>query len=516
MPGIEFDREDRRRLIAALTVALPTQQDINAFLDGAELVSDDRPQGSAGYIWRVVLHQLEREKPVHGLPRLLSACRRRSPQDPDFQDLVERYLPGSAPTIETPEPREQYVVLAMATEWSPARGGLSSYNQRLCAALAADPRVTRVFCQVPPGTSDNDRVAARKQEVELVDAGDSGGLSPAGTLHPEPRLPSGIVPDLVIGHGRITGQPALQQAAQWRGSRRIHVIHMAPDLIDWEKPGPRLDVTESRTKSEHDLGEAATLVGVVGRSTYKRFRRDLPSTTAVIQLDPGFRDLEQQAHPRSSFPKVLFFGRLKDEKLKGVDIAAQGMALATQRARRVSQHIDKVELLVRGTTDPESTELRDSILDQAERTVAGVKRDLAVTPRLYTTDPARLDRDLRTASLVLMPSRAEAFGLVGVEAIERGIPVLVSEESGLAEYLRATLESAVAAQLVVSPSPGKDVAEEWGSRIWSVLNDLEASFQRAEQVRKQVVEDRPWSKVAAELLDGLPRSSSRSPSPRPS
>ena len=66
----------------------------------------------------------------------------------------------------------------------------------------------------------------------------------------------------------------------------------------------------------------------------------------------------------------------------------------------------------------------------------------------------------READLIVMPSRtdAEGFGLVALEAISAGVPVLVSSECGIA---RALEEVDGGMSVVVS----SDLPEEWVRRI---------------------------------------------------
>ena len=74
---------------------------------------------------------------------------------------------------------------------------------------------------------------------------------------------------------------------------------------------------------------------------------------------------------------------------------------------------------------------------------------------------------LREADLVVMPSHTEGFGLVALEAISAGVPVLVSSETGIAKALQ-DLENGMS--VVVKT----DVSDEWANRI----------FRLSEQTRR--------------------------------
>ena len=63
------------------------------------------------------------------------------------------------------------------------------------------------------------------------------------------------------------------------------------------------------------------------------------------------------------------------------------------------------------------------------------------------------------SDLVALPSRTEGFGLVALEAISAGVPILVSGESGIAEALRE-----VEGGNTVIVESDEDV-DEWARRI---------------------------------------------------
>jgi glycosyltransferase involved in cell wall biosynthesis len=128
---------------------------------------------------------------------------------------------------------------------------------------------------------------------------------------------------------------------------------------------------------------------------------------------------------------------------------------------------------------------------------------LAVTVRNYSPESDRLQRDLRRASLLLMPSRAEGFGLVGLEAIAAGTPALVSDRSGLGQLLREVLPRADADRLVVPVENDAHDVTVWGDAIHYVLGDRQAAFVRADSIRRTMRERRTWSTAVVRLLTAL-------------
>ena len=103
-----------------------------------------------------------------------------------------------------------------------------------------------------------------------------------------------------------------------------------------------------------------------------------------------------------------------------------------------------------------------------------------------------------------MPSMTEGFGLVGLEAIAAGTPLLVSGESGLGQLLKEVLEQEQAARIVVDMrGEAQRVQDRWAGHISRMLADRDSSFQRATQVLDLLASSRKWQKSVENLLSAL-------------
>ena len=423
----------------------------------------------------------------HGKKRLFVICVEKSNIPVSIEGKVFR-REGDRTLLANPTARSWLVV---ATEWFSRNGGLSTLNRLLCRELAAAGE--RVTCLVP-AADVTERQAAAADGVSLVMAPPAPGKDPLGGLWRRPVLPFGFEPGAIIGHGRITGPAAKVLAEdQFPEARRLHFFHMAPDEIEWFKPHAEDDAAqraEQRTVQELELAQGATAVAV-GPRLYNRYSTDLHGQgQELLRLDPGF---DAVADPLATVPpgnpiRVLMLGRLEDYELKGLDLAARAVADA--------RHRHSIELWVRGAPDGTGEALRARMRKDA--------RDpgLPVVVRYYTADVNALATDLRTASLVLMPSRSEGFGLVGLEAIIAGLPVLISGASGLAQLLEENLPRAEARLHVVAMS-GDDEADvkAWVYGINRTLDDRRASFIRAGELRAKLAGSTTWARAARVLIN---------------
>ena len=397
------------------------------------------------------------------------------------------------------EPGRPVRVLVVADEWFPARGGLSTFNSKLCVALARQEADVRVMVET---ATPDERTDAAQYGVRLIDVAQPG-LSTDAALSVPPVFTDGFVPDLVIGHGRVTGPPAKALVERYfKNAERLHFLHVEPDQAEAHKPHAEGDLAaraESRTDLELGLCRGALHPMPVGprleRALWPHLRTpEYQDLATPVRIDPGFDGGTPVTPPRlAEIPQILLLGRLADADLKGLDIAARALGKASSRADGPGSW----HLFVRGVPDDESAELAV----QVEKWLANSAVD--VIPRRYSADPRRIRNDLARASLVLMPSRAEAFGLAGAEAIACGVPVLVSGRSGLGMLLRAHGSPAAARAVVdVEATRGgrKADIETWAQAIYSVVRNPQAAFRDADDLRKEMAARYTWAAAAATVL----------------
>lgn len=391
-------------------------------------------------------------------------------------------------------------------------------NRRLCIAMVE--RGAEVFCTVP-AASEAEREEAAAYGVRLLLTQRIPGMSERESLMRRPALPGGVTPDAVIGHTRITGPAAEAQVADhFPAAVRIHVVHMEPNRIEWYKANREDDAAERaqrRSEQELTLAAGAHLAVPVGPRLDEWLRRDLPPYGGVAEphrLDPGFdllsdpdgRGVPEQRCVPEGVPQILVMGRMEDAPIKGLDLAGQ----AVGRALRLSPGQPRWELLVRGAPAGQGDRLRREL----ERWIGHENAEVTVHP--FDPDFVRIRRDLLRASLVLLPSRAEGFGLAGLEAFAMGTPTLVSGRSGLGMLLRELLqERADPFVLPITDGGESETADRWAHRIAAVLGEREAAFARAAELRALLAERCNWAGAADGLLAAVQRAVAQTRAARP-
>lgn len=117
-------------------------------------------------------------------------------------------------------------------------------------------------------------------------------------------------------------------------------------------------------------------------------------------------------------------------------------------------------------------------------------------------DWALRDEAFRSASAVVVPSRAEPFGMVVVEAMECGVPVLYTGRAGVAEIIDVGQ---------VDPSDSAGVA----NRLAQLLEN-ETVWLRVAQMQLEAINDyreAEYEKRSAERLGGAYLAGARNTAP---
>ncbi|MCC6873693.1 MAG: glycosyltransferase [Sandaracinaceae bacterium] len=298
--------------------------------------------------------------------------------------------------------------------------------------------------------------------------------------------------DAIVGHGRWTGPAAFQLARRHSIPLRVHAVHVDSRLIEPSKDGrgvPAGTRIDQYVALEHSLLIGADVLAFgVGPKLTRDYLRCTEREDAD-ELLPGLsaQPLTLPGRPRS----VLFVGRLEDGRLKGLDLALRELHEVAV-AERVNLELRGAAGVIEDQSSVDS--LIQTLRDQKphERLVA------TVSP--FTTESELLDASFRNASLVIMPSRDEGFGLVGLEAIARGRPVVVSRRSGLAEVIERVTsqdgDTEIRSAFLFDPSTAGSLAD----RVTAIFADPTRARECASRLRELLAPECDWDKTAAALV----------------
>ena len=376
-------------------------------------------------------------------------------------------------------------VVLLALEWGFKRGGLSTFNRELAIQLAKHPDVqVSVFL---PRCDKKEKDAAQKNNVTLVQATQMPDYDETYWLC---FPPDDLQIDFVIGHGVTLGR----QAQIIRGIRQCKWIQFV--LTEPEELGIIKDYSGAISKGgeEHRgevyLCEMADLVVAVGSKlaeAYRYYLRRKEKDQKVFVLTPGifseFCNFTMRDQDISKC-QVLAVGRgdAEDFSLKGFDIAARAVG-----------SLDYVYLIVVGAR----TEQRDELRLRFQNECGMPQKRLKIRNFTETREHERLEQLFSEVDLVIMPSRIDDFGLVALEAMSTGLPVIVSANSGFGEALRKV---AFGSECVIH----SEDADDWATAIetfWEKETDVRS--EESKGVRDSYAKGYSWEEQCKQFVQEM-------------
>jgi D-inositol-3-phosphate glycosyltransferase len=300
--------------------------------------------------------------------------------------------------------------------------------------------------------------------------------------------------NMVHSHYWLSAAAAAPLARAW-DLPHVTMFHTVERLKgqQYGQPGdmtsaPKDRAAAIRIESEGRIAVGADCVIVSTEHEGEQLRRLYglsPSHTRVIPCGVDLRaftpgEPEDRAAARRALgleddgtPTLLFVGRL--DPIKGIDLLLESLALLKTPAR----------LLVVGgdpAGDPEVERLRARA---EELGVAERVRFPGAVPQ------GELPRYYRAVDALVVSSRYESFGLVAVEALACGLPVIASAVGGLPSVVREGENGMLA--------PWRS-AEAFAERIDALLSDPALMARLREQARPSV-ERFDWRRIGDRVRD---------------
>jgi glycosyltransferase involved in cell wall biosynthesis len=343
------------------------------------------------------------------------------------------------------------ILLTANAPYDPPKGGSTRGNLAWLRRLAANGHACRVIAPTPAGDS-----LARERTVD--------GIAVRGVPHLQ--LQHGLVaeeirsfaPDWVLVSSEDVAHVILRAAAHAAPGRLVYLAH-TPQFFPFGPESWHKDTTATSA-----IRRAAGVVSI-GQHMAGYIREHLGREAAVIHP------------PIYGNPPYRRFGRFGSGAVLMVNpCAVKGISIFLALAR-VFPDVEFAALKGWGTTAKDRAAL--SALPNV---------------RLLDTVPD-IEDVLREARCLLMPSVwYEGFGLIAMEAMLRGVPVIASDSGGLVEAKRGTdcivpVRPVEKYEMVFDDTgmpraivPDQDLTR-WTATLARMLNDEAAYWSEAEQSR---------------------------------
>jgi D-inositol-3-phosphate glycosyltransferase len=304
----------------------------------------------------------------------------------------------------------------------------------------------------------------------------------------------GIHYDVIHSHYWMSGLAAESLSDAWGGTPIVHMFHTLGEMKNRVARSEHERAGEDRLKGERQvLGRADRIIAAtIAETTQLRFLYRADQRKLAI-IPPGVDTSHFYPIPTDEAKQflglkpenrmVLFVGRI--EPLKGVDTLIHAMACLDSQEIHRPVHL----AIIGGEPDviPEDMSAEMTRLQNLcdELCMGGMvvflgKRGQDTLPYYYSA-----------AEVVVMPSLYESFGMVALEAMACGTPVIASEVGGLG-------------YLVQNDVTGFTVPDSDPTALCEKLSSLLGDANLRESMGQRAAEyalDYAWEKIAARIVE---------------
>lgn len=272
--------------------------------------------------------------------------------------------------------------------------------------------------------------------------------------------------------------------------KQVHTYHSL-GVVKYQSISTVPMIAKTRLAVEKTCLETADCI-VATSPQEKEHMRTLVSTKGTIKIIPCATDIDRfgaiskaEARQRLGLDptaKVIFYiGRF--DPRKGIETLVRAVSQSRLRGEA------NLHLIIGGGSRPGRSD------GQERERIEGIVKELGMES--FTTFPGRIsDEDLpyyyAAADVSVVPSHYEPFGLVAIEAMASGTPVVASDVGGL-QYTVVPEETGLLA-------PAKD-ADAFAVAIDRILENPEWRDRLGQNARQRVEANFSWQGIAAQLGD---------------
>lgn len=388
----------------------------------------------------------------------------------------------------------------IANAWGAVSGGINCFNYDLataCSRVVKSKADIKICCVVPDISKDEKKEMKEKDIIPITCSIGVFDTPEAARLISEKIKGNNKLrhyyPErcntFCIGHDIYSGRLSKLLAEECNGWN-IVFHHMDYSSYYLFKNSDAVSYNEKIDRQKHILCDA-NLVCAVGPKLKKsaqgivRAKKELQT----IEIFPGLADFNSIEEPDDRFSPIVF-GRVEEDnqRVKQTVLPIDAFAKAIKLDDELEVIGNDAKLKIVGYEKEKSLEEEVERLQKKAEKIAGVLCN--IVPVAYKTNREELGELISEASVAMMLSFHEGFGLAGYEAIAAGVPLILSENTGLYMFLKNEhLDNKVYPVKINGSTKEKGYSE---SDLNSVATALRAIRKKENEYKKDALELREY------------------------
>lgn len=404
--------------------------------------------------------------------------------------------------------KEKVGIVFVADHWGECTGGIDTFNEKLCEEMAyvVDQSEISVICLVF-GTINTHYIQEYKEKgIILV----SYKIAPTEELEKiYIRARKEIINSVCchryiwIGHDLKTGNEALAISQKSKEDKCAVIFHtdyysMHAERSDIYERRDRGDDYEKLSEKQKNLAAKVDWCFLVGPILRDRFK-GMENTSQII---PGL-DINCRKEIVGNYNQIMTSGRFdKNAELqKKWEEVCEGIGKAINILVEHGKNALDYQVIVYGFSEEytvkelkaKEREIINKIKKETSKHVT-VKMDF----RYFQNKRKEYLETLAKSNVFIMGSWYETFGLVAWEALEMGIPIVVSDNSGVYIYMKEELGYLLKGLCGSFHVGADDPTEEMAKAIAEIIESNKVK-ESAEELRKQMLKRNRWETLAIDI-----------------
>jgi len=398
-------------------------------------------------------------------------------------------------------------VAVLSPRWGTTSGGINALNFDLFSNITKHIKseLIKIHCFVLE-SNDIEKQDSISKGIELynLDLGNSMLKKDFSPYVKQIADKLNLSFDWVIGHDIMTGLSANMLVSTLRFEKKNikSAIFHHMNYEAYESLKEEFDIKELSSKIlfQKEILNAADLILAVGTKLKKSAEDKVDNPNIEIsEFIPGLPEISGKTYPNSF--RAVIFGRLDEKNINTKQFLLPIETIAKLQGENKTFGNDAIINLIG--------------IDEADENIAqiisGIKSkynipSLSINPMPYIKDRGKLLDFLKGHSVCIVPSIQEGFGMVGWESIAAEVPLVLSENSGLYEFLEESYGGTGTGNIIpveihgnVGNSPSKMDIDNMSKRLLRFLKKPEKHKANALRIKEIIQSQYSWEHVSQEF-----------------